>query len=60
MNQQEIIKLMKKNKLYRTNRQLLSGTSRRRIMLKKTHLKMLQRRKLFNLFNSNLFEPEQS
>lgn len=44
---------MKKNNFYRTHRSLSSSTSRRRLMLKRTHLKMLQRRKMFCLFNYN-------
>ncbi|MDG1121250.1 MAG: hypothetical protein P8J70_11125 [Glaciecola sp.] len=48
---------MRKNKFYRSNRALAPSTSRRRLMLKRTHQKMLQRRKLFNLFN---FDAETS
>lgn len=42
---------MRKSKFYRSNRALAPSSSRRRLMLKRNHKKILQRRKLFNLFN---------
>lgn len=49
---------MKKSKFFRTHRTLSSSNSRRRIMLKRNHQNMLQRRKMFNLFNFEALSAE--
>ncbi|MEN8778599.1 MAG: hypothetical protein ABF253_08665 [Glaciecola sp.] len=49
---------MKKSNFYRTHRRLSASNSRRRITLKRNHQSMLQRRKMFNLFNFEALKTE--
>lgn len=49
---------MKKTNFNRTQRSLTSSNARRRIVMKQNHQKMLQRRKMFNLFNFEAISKE--